>query len=142
MNDAQHMAFTRQFGELEFNPAALIARLQATMADNVGPIRTGPRLHQALADIAAIVAEAGAQPPGRPGAFDLERLDWFDLRNMLIVAHAVAQAALNRTESRGAHQREDFAQLEPRWQRHQTVHRSGGALQISGAPAALEPAAP
>jgi succinate dehydrogenase/fumarate reductase flavoprotein subunit len=124
------------------NTAALIARLQATMADNVGPIRTGPRLHQALADIAAIVAEAGAQPPGRPGAFDLERLDWFDLRNMLIVAHAVAQAALNRTESRGAHQREDFAQLEPRWQRHQTVHRSGGALQMSGAPAALEPAAP
>src|SRR5712671_4470731 len=26
MNDAQHMAFTRQFGELEFNPGALIAR--------------------------------------------------------------------------------------------------------------------
>ena len=26
MNDAQHMAFTRQFGELEFNPAALIAK--------------------------------------------------------------------------------------------------------------------
>ena len=123
------------------NTAALIARLQATMADNVGPIRTGPRLRQALADIAAIAAEAGARPPGRPGAFDLERLDWFDLRNMLIVAHAVAQAALNRTESRGAHQREDFAQLEPQWQRHQTVHRRGGALQISGAPAALEPAA-
>ena len=26
MSDAQHMAFTRQFGELEFNPAALIAK--------------------------------------------------------------------------------------------------------------------
>src|SRR5665213_865967 len=26
MTDAQHMAFTRQFGELEFNPAALIAQ--------------------------------------------------------------------------------------------------------------------
>jgi len=26
MSDAQHMAFTRQFGELEFNPAALIVR--------------------------------------------------------------------------------------------------------------------
>src|SRR3984893_14365741 len=26
MTDAQHMAFTRQFGELEFNPAALIAK--------------------------------------------------------------------------------------------------------------------
>ena len=26
MTDEQHLAFTRQFGELEFNPAALIAR--------------------------------------------------------------------------------------------------------------------
>ena len=26
MTDAQHMAFTRQFGELEFNPAKLIAK--------------------------------------------------------------------------------------------------------------------
>src|SRR6202035_1725013 len=26
MTDTQHMAFTRQFGELEFNPAALIAK--------------------------------------------------------------------------------------------------------------------
>ncbi|MGA8383495.1 MAG: TauD/TfdA family dioxygenase, partial [Stellaceae bacterium] len=26
LSDAQHMAFTGQFGELEFNPAALIAR--------------------------------------------------------------------------------------------------------------------
>src|SRR2546429_7191258 len=26
MDDGQHMAFTRQFGELEFNPGALIAR--------------------------------------------------------------------------------------------------------------------
>src|SRR5271155_1690432 len=26
MDDAQHMAFTRRFGELEFNPGALIAR--------------------------------------------------------------------------------------------------------------------
>ena len=26
MDDAQHMAFTGQFGELEFNPGALIAR--------------------------------------------------------------------------------------------------------------------
>ena len=26
MDDAQHMAFTRQFGDLEFNPGALIAR--------------------------------------------------------------------------------------------------------------------
>ncbi len=115
------------------NMAALVARLQATMADNVGPLRTEARLRQALGDIAAIGTEAGARPPGRPGAFDLERLDWFDLRNMLMVARTVAEAALNRTESRGAHQREDFPHLAPQWQRHQTIYRRSGTLRMSGA---------
>jgi len=68
--------------------------------------------------------------------FDLQRLEWFDLRNMLLVARAVAQAALNRAESRGAHQREDFPDTLPQWRRHQRVQLRGGELQISGAPAA------
>jgi succinate dehydrogenase flavoprotein subunit len=131
-----------QGGRPSANMAALVARLQATMADNVGPLRTELRLRQALGDIAAIGAEAGVRPPGRPGAFDLERLDWFDLRNMLMVARAVTEAALNRTESRGAHQREDFPHLASQWQRHQTVDRRSGAPQISGAPAGLEAATP
>jgi succinate dehydrogenase/fumarate reductase flavoprotein subunit len=117
------------------NTAALLARLQATMADNVGPLRTGARLHQALTDIAAIAGAIGERPPGAHAAFDTERLDWFDLRNMLDVARAVVAAALARTESRGAHQREDFPAVSPRWQVHQTVHRRDGALQLSDAPA-------
>jgi len=117
------------------NTAEMIARLQATMSDNVGPIRTGAKLRQALTDIAAIAAEAGEHPLGCAGAFDLERLDWFDLRNMLLVARAVATAALNRSESRGAHQREDFPAMLPHWQRHQSIHRRGGALQLASAPA-------
>ncbi len=129
-----------QGGRPTANTAALVARLQATMADNVGPLRTGAKLSQALTDIAAIAAEAGNGPPGRPGAFDLERLDWFDLRNMLMVARAVAEAALARTESRGAHQREDFPHLEPQWPRRQTLQWHDGAMQSSGAPAPLEPA--
>ena len=40
--------------------------------------------------------------------FNVDVQDWFELRNMLLVAEAVAQAALAREESRGAHQREDF----------------------------------
>jgi succinate dehydrogenase/fumarate reductase flavoprotein subunit len=54
---------------------------------------------------------------------------------MLVVARAVAQSALARTESRGAHQREDFSQMLPQWRRHQRVRLAGGALQLSGAPA-------
>src|SRR5215831_21408812 len=36
MTDVQHMAFTRQFGELEFNPAALIAKQYGVATGNEG----------------------------------------------------------------------------------------------------------
>src|SRR5436853_4391011 len=36
MTDEQHMAFTRQFGELEFNPGALIARQYGVENDSTG----------------------------------------------------------------------------------------------------------
>ncbi|HEV2625105.1 MAG TPA: FAD-binding protein [Xanthobacteraceae bacterium] len=118
------------------NTAAMIARLQAIMADEVGPLRTAIKLERAVAQIAALAAELGERPPAANGGFDLQRLEWFDLRNMLTVARAVALSALQRTESRGAHQREDFPQMLPQWQRHQRVRLANGALQVSGAPAA------
>jgi succinate dehydrogenase/fumarate reductase flavoprotein subunit len=111
----------------------MVAALQATMADNVGPLRTGAKLKRALDDIAALSGLLGEQPIGSGGAFDSERLDWFDLRNMLVAAGAVVQAAANRCESRGAHQREDFPDTLPRWQVHQRVQLAGGKMEVSGA---------
>ena len=77
----------RTVGELS-NTAAMIARLQAVMADDVGPFRTGGK---AARGRCAGIAELGqrARRSARPDmarAFDLQRLDWFDLRNMLAVA--------------------------------------------------------
>jgi len=124
------------------NTAAMIARLQAIMADDVGPLRTGAKLHRALDSIAALAAGLGNRPPGDNAAFDLERLDWLDLRNMITVARAVAQSALNRNESRGAHQREDFPDMLPQWQVHQSIELAGAELKLFGAPAEAEAPAP
>jgi succinate dehydrogenase / fumarate reductase, flavoprotein subunit len=122
------------------NTAAMLARLQAIMTDDVGPLRTSHGLAHAQAQIDALDDELGERPPGRAERnFDLQRLEWFDLRNMLIVARAVVQSALTRTESRGAHQREDFPNMRPEWRLHQTVRWRDGRLQISGAPQAAAP---
>jgi succinate dehydrogenase flavoprotein subunit len=120
------------------NTAAMVAHLQGTMADHVGPFRTGAKLSMALDEISGLTAGLGGHPSGHAAAFDLQRLEWFDLRNMLTVAHAVTATALKRNESRGAHQREDFAKTLPQWQVHQRVELRGGELKISGAPAAAE----
>jgi succinate dehydrogenase/fumarate reductase flavoprotein subunit len=120
------------------NTAAMVAHLQAVMADHVGPFRTGVKLSAALHEIVALAADLGEHPSGHAAAFDLQRLEWFDLRNMLTVAHVVTATAIARTESRGAHQREDFQTMLPQWQVHQRVQLRGGEMQISGAPAAAK----
>ncbi len=117
------------------NTAAMLARLQATMSDDVGPLRTGDKLHRALATIGELEAALGDRPFGDAGAFDMQRQDWFDLRNMLTVARAVTEAASLRTESRGAHQREDFPEMLPQWRVNQTIRLRGARLDITQAPA-------
>jgi succinate dehydrogenase / fumarate reductase flavoprotein subunit len=124
--------------EASGNTAAMVAHLQAVMADHVGPFRTGAKLGTALNEISGLTAELGVHPSGHAAAFDLQRLEWFDLRNMLTVAHAVTATALARSESRGAHQREDFPKMLPQWQVHQRVQLHDGELKISGAPAAAK----
>jgi succinate dehydrogenase/fumarate reductase flavoprotein subunit len=116
------------------NTAAMIVELQAIMSDNVGPLRTAEKLRQAIARLDALDEALGEHPAGHASGFDLRRLEWFDLRNMLPVARAVAQSAANRDESRGAHQREEFPDSASRWQVHQRVQLERGALTVSGGP--------
>jgi succinate dehydrogenase/fumarate reductase flavoprotein subunit len=119
----------------EPNPAEMLTRLQARMSDDVGPLRTADGLKRALADIDELHAALGDRPFGDAGPFDMQRLDWFDLRNMLTVARAVTQAASLRTESRGAHQREDFPEMLPQWRINQAIRLRGRNLDIEQVPA-------
>jgi succinate dehydrogenase / fumarate reductase flavoprotein subunit len=125
----------------DINTAAMVTQLQSVMADDVGPFRTKARLERALAAIAEMTLALGEHPVGDGGAFDLRRLDWLDLRNMLLVAHTVATTALARTESRGAHQREDFPGMLPQWQMNQQVRLDSNGIALSSVPTATEAAA-
>jgi succinate dehydrogenase / fumarate reductase, flavoprotein subunit len=118
------------------NSADMIQRLQAVMADDVGPFRTAEKLERALARIADLTAELGERPFGDGGRFDMRRIDWFDLRNMLLVARVVALAALRRTESRGAHQREDFPGMLPEWRVNQVARLRDGGIEFVSVPPA------
>jgi succinate dehydrogenase / fumarate reductase flavoprotein subunit len=55
-----------------------------------------------------------------------------DLRNLLTVSEAVARAAMTRTESRGAHFREDHEGKDPEWGRYNLVIGRGeeGAMTV------------
>jgi succinate dehydrogenase / fumarate reductase, flavoprotein subunit len=113
--------FLEEGKESDFNAAARIEELQALMQADVGPFRTEAGLARALRRIGVLRRElAGLKPPaGRP--FDSTLMDWLDLDTMTRVGECVARAARARTESRGAHQREDFPGMDERWQKNQVI---------------------
>ncbi len=117
--------------ERELNTAALLQTLQATMQDDVGPLRSGEKLTSALAKIDELTGALGALPPGGGGGFDMRRLDWLDLRNMLLVGRVVAESARARTETRGAQNREDFPQTSPDWAVNQFVSWRDGTITLT-----------
>jgi succinate dehydrogenase/fumarate reductase flavoprotein subunit len=125
----------------ELNTAAMIERLQIIMASDVGPFRTGAKLERALRATAEMMQELGDRPACNGVPFDLSQLEWFDLRNMLLVARSVATAALARRESRGAHQRDDFPEMHPQWQKNQILRLHDNGIEVSTIAAAAEAAA-
>ncbi|WP_345652939.1 fumarate reductase/succinate dehydrogenase flavoprotein subunit [Streptomyces siamensis] len=99
------------------NPYTLHQELQQAMNDLVGIIRREAEMEQALeklADLRVRARRAGVEGHRQfnPG--------WhlaLDLRNMLLVSECVARAALERTESRGGHTREDHPSMDRAWRR-------------------------
>ncbi len=113
-----------------FNPAAMIEAVQSTMQDDVGPFRTQASLERALGMLRALRRELPALKPASDTAFDGMLADWFDLETMTRVGECVATAALARTESRGAHQREDCPGLDGQWSVNQIITLADDALRI------------
>ena len=108
---AAEAAIRRVPGRNEASPLflpALRTRLQQTMWRLVGPFRDEARLTAAAAELAEIDAAVDEAHVGAPGAYNLEWVEWFEMKNMVRNGLAVRAAALARQESRGAHQREDY----------------------------------
>ena len=118
-------------GRSDLNTADMLQTLQATMQDDVGPLRDAGKLTRALRTIGDLTQALGETPPGDGDGFDMRRLDWLDLRNMLLLARVVAEAALARTETRGAQQREDYPQTSPDWAVNQFVSLDGSRIRLS-----------
>jgi succinate dehydrogenase / fumarate reductase, flavoprotein subunit len=108
------------------NPYTIHADLQQTMNDLVGIIRTESEMTEALERLQTFktrVSNAGVQG-GR--AFNPGWHLSLDLKNMLLVAESVAKSALERTESRGGHTRDDYPAMSPEWRQINIVCKADG----------------
>jgi succinate dehydrogenase / fumarate reductase flavoprotein subunit len=116
--------------------------LQGTMQDLVGIVRTESEMREALTRLAAL--EARAARVGVTGHREYHS-GWhaaLDLRNLTLVSEAITRSALERTESRGGHFREDFPAQHPEWGKHsvQVVRAPDGAMQVARIPIPEMPA--
>jgi succinate dehydrogenase / fumarate reductase flavoprotein subunit len=99
------------------NPYSVHAEVQQTMSDLVGIIRRDEEIKTALAELEKL-RERAAQVSAEGGA--AYNPGWhlaLDLRNIMLIADCVAQAALERQESRGGHTRDDFPAMSPEWRK-------------------------
>ncbi|MEU4980601.1 fumarate reductase/succinate dehydrogenase flavoprotein subunit [Streptomyces sp. NPDC021969] len=97
------------------NPYTLHQELQQTMNDLVGIIRREAEMKQALEKLAELRVRARRAGVEGHRQFNPGWHLALDLRNMLLVSECVARAALERTESRGGHTREDHPSMDRRW---------------------------
>ena len=120
-------------------PVAMMAELKRLMWQFVGPFRTESGLRQALDHIRSLRRDELDGAPHRSAgdgnrdgaAFCVELFDWYELRSALWVAEAVALAALARTESRGAHQRDDYPETSAGLAVNQVISMAEGGLRSS-----------
>ncbi len=109
---------------------SMMEHLRDVMWRQVGPFRDESGLNAALNDINALKHDATALPVPERQLFANELFDWYELQSALLVAESVARAAVNRQESRGAHQREDYAETSNAFAHHQGVTYKNDTLSV------------
>jgi L-aspartate oxidase len=90
--------------------------LQQVMTDDAGVVRNAHGMEHAASVVGALARHQGESPATMAQG---------ELSNLCEVARAMLAAALQRHESRGSHERQEFPERDPAWQRR-LVHRGGG----------------
>jgi succinate dehydrogenase / fumarate reductase, flavoprotein subunit len=108
--------------------------LRNTMQQTCGVVRSEPKLEEGLrrlSEIRAASADVDVRPTSE-GYGDLAHA--LDLRGSLVVAEATILGAIERRETRGAHNRSDYPQIAPDLNVNLVISRDGGGLTVTREP--------
>jgi succinate dehydrogenase/fumarate reductase flavoprotein subunit len=110
-------------------PGQLMGELKKVMWEKVGAFRNESDLETALQRIQSMQRDDldDLSIPAHAD-YNMSVVEWFELRNGLLAAEAVTMAALNRKESRGAHQRDDFPNADERFFANQRLSLENGKI--------------
>jgi succinate dehydrogenase / fumarate reductase flavoprotein subunit len=109
------------------------------MFDHVGVFRTADGMRQAAQTVAELkerYRHVRVSDTGR--VFNTELLEAWELGGLLELADVTVVSALARTESRGAHAREDFPKRDDaQWLRHTLAYAEGGQIRLAYKPVTI-----
>ncbi|MGI9629255.1 MAG: FAD-binding protein, partial [Longimicrobiales bacterium] len=106
--------------------------LQDMMQEKVGIIRTESELDEALDALQELKARANKAAVQGNREWNAGWHTSIELRSLMTVSEAIARAARERTESRGAHTRDDHAGKNPEWGKYNLILKKGenGDMEI------------
>jgi fumarate reductase flavoprotein subunit len=114
--------------------------MQSTMEDSAGIFRSGDSLAKGIDQLAELQQRLErVQLYDQTLAFNTELVAALELSNMLDIAETTLHSALQREESRGAHQRTDFTTRDDaRFLNHALAYRdSDGSVRIERLPVTI-----
>lgn len=119
--------------------ADIRSTLQQTMMDYVGVFRENAGLETALDTIKELQERyKNIRVDDRGRRFNTEVLEAFELGSLLDLAEVTTVSALARTESRGAHWREDFPRRDDtNWLKHTLAYRRNGEIVLRYKPVTI-----
>jgi len=113
--------------------------LQRSMMDQASVFRTADTLQAQVDKVEELkerYREVGVEDTGTQ--YNTELMEVLELGFLLDNAEQLTNAALNRTESRGAHSREDFKERDDEnWLKHTLVYKDGSGVRIDYKPVTL-----
>ncbi len=119
--------------------AALRKIMQAEMMDKVSVVRTAEGLQQMLDTLGELRERyARCELQDRGNTFNTERLEVLEFGYMLDLAEVTTRCALHRTESRGAHYRDDYPKRDDaRWLKHTLAYTAEGGVRFDYKPVSI-----
>ena len=119
-------------------PKVIMDQIATFMSEYVGVARTETDLKKALSELESLRANDLPKMRAPSGiGFNLGWVEAIQVPYMLDVAQMIIMSALHRTESRGAHFREDFPETKSEWLKHTSVMKKSDQMEMATAPVVI-----